>query len=429
MPRRLSSRTAQSGILRFHRLRHRQSLAVHRRSVLAAFAGLGFHVGVWTVLLADLIAALSISTRTIGVALSAMAVSGIVTLIVGGQIADRVGHRTILVAGIGGTGGFFLLLSQVETVAGLMAVFVAGGATAGFYDLAVNTLGGDFERHHRRQAMTTFHAGFSFGAAGGAGGAGLALHAGLAYQTVFLVAAAALLTLGIASLVTPLAAPAQVSEVGQLDTSATPARLLSTGVVFAAAVVVFAFLTDASLEGYVSYYLRTLLGAGPLLGASGIAAYYLAVAFGRLGSGVVLRRTGERPVLVGAGLAGAVGLLLAISTESAPIASSGLLLVGVALSPVAPIAFSLAARSSPGREARAVSTVTIAAYGVFLAGPVVIGAVAAATSLRIAWLLPIAGLGALALVSWRAPRGTLSDAEPNVHTAAIARPMATHAEE
>lgn len=407
MPRRRPPFRTHPGVLRLNQLRHRDSLAAHRHSVISTFVGLGFHVGVWTVLLADLIAALDISTRTIGLALSALAAGGIVTLIAGGQIAHRVGHRAILVAGVAGTGGFFLLLAHVETVTGLFIVFVTGGATAGFYDLAVNTLGGDFERHHRRQAMTTFHAGFSFGAASGAFAAGLGLQTGLSYKTVLLPAGTTLLLLGVSALIVPFAPPVHSFPTEHTGTSVAPARLLSTGVLFAATIVVLAFLTDASLEGYISYYLRTLLGSGPLLGASGIAAYYLAVAFGRLGSGVVLRRAGEGPLLVGSGLMGAIGLLLAISTDSAPIASTGLLLVGVALSPVAPIAFSLAARSSPGREARAVSMVTVAAYGVFLAGPVLVGALAAATSLRVAWLLPIAGLGILAFASWRAPAGTL----------------------
>lgn len=378
--------------------------------MIGAFLGLGFHVGVWTVLLADLIVALGISTRTTGVALSALAAGGIVTLIAGGQISHLVGHRAILMAGIAGTGGFFLLLAHVASVTGLFIVFVIGGATAGFYDLAVNTLGGDFERHHRRHAMTTFHAGFSFGAASGAFLAGFGLQTGLSYEMVLTLAGTALLLMSLSVLFAPFAPPVHSGTAAHAGTSVGPARLLSTGVLFAATIVVLAFLTDASLEGYVSYYLRTLLGSGPLLGASGIAAYYLAVAFGRLGSGVVLRRAGEGPLLVGSGLVGAIGLLIAISTDSAPLASAGLLLVGVALSPVAPIAFSLAARSSPGREARAVSMVTVAAYGVFLAGPVLVGALATATSLRVAWLLPIAGLGILALVSWRAPAGTLLDA-------------------
>lgn len=419
MPRRLSLFRTQSGVLRLSQLRHKDSLAAHRRSVIAAFVGLGFHVGVWTVLLADMIAALDMSPRTTGTALSVLAAAGIVTLIAGGHVADRIGHRAILIAGVGGTGGFFLLLAQVDTVTGLMLVFAIGGATAGCYDLAVNTLGGDFERNHHVQMMTTFHAGFSFGAAAGALGAGLALSGGFSYQTTLVFTGAMLLLLATGAVFTPLAAPPPVPPSGQSRTPVPRVRLLSTGVIFAATIVVFAFLTDAALEGYVSYYLRTLLGSGPLLGASGIAAYYLAVAFGRLASTVVLRWIGERSLLMGAGLAAAVGLLIAISTGSAPVATTGLLLVGIALSPVAPIAFSLAARSSPGREARAVSMVTIAAYGVFLAGPVVIGALATATSLRIAWLLPIAGLGALALLAWRAPADILQDARGSEQPAPI----------
>lgn len=429
MPRRSSSPSLPSGVRRLSQLRRQDTLSSHRRSVLAAFIGLGFHVGVWAVLLADLIAALGISTRTTGIALSALAAGGIVTLVAGGQIADRIGHRAVLITGMSGIGCFFLLLARVDSVASLVIVSIAGGAAAGFYDLAVNSLGGDFQRRYRQQAMTTFHAGFSLGAAAGAFAAGLALSGGLEYQTIFTIAGVVLLMLSIAALVAPLAAPAAILPTDHDDASPARVRWLPAGVILAAILVSLAFLTDASLEGYVSYYLRTLLGSGPLLGASAIAVFHLAVALGRLGSQVVLRRTGERRLLVASGLLGASGLLTAIATSSPPIASGGLLLVGFALSPVAPVAYSLATRSSPGREARAISMVTVAAYTVFLAGPVAVGALAAVTSLRTAWILPICGLGALAFVSWRAPVGSLTDAQTSPQPHAIERSFATTVEE
>jgi MFS family permease len=393
--------------------------AAHRRSVLLAFAGLGFHVGIWTVVLAVLIAALSLSTRTLGLALSVLATGGIMTLIAGGQTAHRVGHRAILVVGVAGTGCFFLVLARVETWLGLFGVFLLGGAAAGCYDLGVNALGGDFERLYRRRQMNVFHAMFSFGAAFGAICAGLTLTVGWHYQTTFVATGTGLVILSLFTLIMPLPATERHLPTPDHQESRSPARMFSLGVVFAASIVVLAFLTDASLEGYVSYYLRTLLGSGPLLGAIGIATYHLAVAFGRLGGGAILCRVGERALLIGSGIGGAIGLLVAISTSTPAVASLGLLIVGVALSPVAPVAFSLAARSSPGREGRAVSLVTIAAYGVFLLGPAIIGGLAAATSLRIAWLLPIGGLLALSVASRRAP-ADLFQGDPADHVNRLA---------
>jgi MFS family permease len=68
------------------------------------------------------------------------------------------------------------------------------------------------------------------------------------------------------------------------------------------------------------------------------------------------------------------------------------------LSPVAPIAYSLAARSAPGRVGQAASAVTVFGYSAFLLVPVVVGAVAEASSIRTAFrLLFLTGLGILVL--------------------------------
>jgi hypothetical protein len=46
------------------------SQRLHFWSIITTFAGLGFHVGIWTVLVADLMNALKLSTTLLGIALS-----------------------------------------------------------------------------------------------------------------------------------------------------------------------------------------------------------------------------------------------------------------------------------------------------------------------------------------------------------------------
>ncbi|MEJ7762668.1 MAG: MFS transporter [Thermomicrobiales bacterium] len=423
----------------------------HRRVIRVAFAALGTQVGVWTVLLADVIAGASLSLGALGWALAVLSGGAIVTSLVGGVIGDRLGRRTMLLLGIGGSGAFFAAMPWVIGSAFPLAVFFfLGGLAWGWYDLAVSTLGGDFERHHHETAMIGFHARFSLGAAAGAIGVGLALTAGATAGSVFAAVGIAFLGLALALARSPLppttaqSAPGDISplpgahplpavgsEISGGDrpvpapivragsSPITPAagrfgHLLPwrgpgpvSGVVIAAAIVPLAFLPDAALEGYISFYVRTVLGSGPLLAALAIAAFHQAVATRRLGGGKLLLRHGERRVLVGASLGAAAGLALVIATGSPAVAAVGLLVMGLALAPVAPVVFSMAARSAPGREARAVARVSVCLTAVFLVGPVVIGTLADATSTRVAWLLPLAGLLTLAAVSTRFPAAVL----------------------
>lgn len=365
-------------------------------TLLLVFLILGVQSGAWVVLLADLTAATGMSPAQLGLALTGMSGAGIVSLLLGGQLTDEGPRRPMLVLALLGTAGFFLALSVVTTYTWVIAVFLTGGLFLSLYDLTANTLGGDYEHQHRRPVLTFFHAAWSFGAALGALQSGVALAAGVAYTGLFRWLTGLLLLVGLLAVIAPLPHQAR-------DEHATPGRvkqrvLANRGVLVAALLVVFTFSTDAGLEGYVSLYLRELIGSGALLGGLSVSVLYGAAVLGRLTSGVAIRRFGEGHVLATSGILVCIGLTLVTAFTATPPVVLGLLLIGLALSPVAPIAYSLAARSAPGRVGQATSAVTFFGYSAFLLVPVVVGAVAEASSIRTAFrLLFFTGLGILVL--------------------------------
>ncbi len=372
------------------------------RAILLAFLGLGGQVGAQAVLLADLARARALGPAALGLAFSAQAGVGIVVLLVGGALADRLGRRPLLALGSGGLGLFSLALATASPYALLLAAFVLGGASASAYDLAVNTLGGDYERRYRARAMSMFHAGFSGGAALGAACSALLLARGTDFRLVYALLGALLLALAFGTRRLPLPAtlgppPAQPPTDNAHHEAAPDAHgtgalalLRTPGVPLAAALVGVCFFGDGALEGFTGVYLRNLLGAGPLLGGLGIAAFHLVGLLARLLSGAALRRHGERRVITVAGLGAACGIALALATTVPAIAVFGLLVVGFSLAPVVPVAFSLAGRAAPGKGARAVALVTTVGYSAFIIGPFVVGGLGTLTSLRAA-LLPLIG--------------------------------------
>lgn len=83
------------------------------------------------------------------------------------------------------------------------------------------------------------------------------------------------------------------------------------------------------------------------------------------------------------------------------------LAVGLRLSAVAPLAFSLAGRARPDRAGRASSVITTIGYAGFLFGPGTIGTVAELSSLRIGLaVVVVAGLLVAALSSAPSGEGT-----------------------
>src|SRR5579859_8072223 len=62
---------------------------MHFWSIVTIFIGLGFYVGIWTVLVADLTNALKLTPALLGIALSCFSCAGIVLLLFGNTLADR----------------------------------------------------------------------------------------------------------------------------------------------------------------------------------------------------------------------------------------------------------------------------------------------------------------------------------------------------
>ena len=358
----------------------------HFTVILVAFLGLGCHAGVQAVLLADLARALPLRPDQLGLALSVSAAAAIAALTVGGRLADRLGRRSLLLLGAGGTGLFFLTLAGVRHHPALLVAFAGGGLAAGCYDLAVNVLGGDYERRYEVRAMTALHAGFSGGAAFGAAATAAALAAGAGFRGVYSTAGALFLLLAAAATMLPLP-PRSMVDPGPTVPERTAPLWEVPGVRLATFLAAVCFFGDGALEAFTSVYLRTLLGSGTLLGGLGIAAFHLAGLSGRLLGTTALRRWGERRIVTVAGVGAAAGMLLALATTRPILAVAGLLLVGFSLSPVVPTALSLAGRAVPDRAAQAVSLVTTAGYTAFIAAPAVVGALAAFVSLRGALLL------------------------------------------
>jgi MFS family permease len=358
---------------------------------LTTFFLLGLQSGAWVVLLADLTNALGVDSAQLGVALTSMAGAGVITLVFGGKLADLFHRRVIIIFSLVGTTLFFGLLSIIQTYSQLLVAFAIGGLAISFFDLIANTIGGDFERQHSSQSLTFMHASWSLGASIGALFSGIALWMGSSYVTTYLALAIILVIGAVAAVIAPL--PAQsLPKAAKIPKGRV---LENRGVLLAALLIISTFSVDAGLEGYVSLYLRRFIGSGALAGGVSVALLYGAAVVGRLVSGIALRRFGEQRVVLTSGLLTLTGLLLVtVFTTTLPVAF-GLLLVGLALSPLAPVAYSQAAHAIPERAGQAASAVTVFGYTAFLVVPVIVGSVAEAASLRLAFtllLIPVLGI-------------------------------------
>jgi MFS family permease len=160
-----------------------------------------------------------------------------------------------------------------------------------------------------------------------------------------------------------------------------------------AVIATLALLSEGEMEHWSGIYLRQTLGLSALLGGSGVAVFYGSMAVGRLGAAFVIGRLGNRRTLLGAGLLAAAGRTLALATREPLLVVAGFLVVGLALSAVVPITFSIAGDLAPEQAGAAIAVVTTLGYGGFLLGPVIVGGLAEVVGLRVALgVIAVSGL-------------------------------------
>ena len=360
--------------------------------LLGAFGFFGLFWGSFAVLLADLSDALVLSPGPLGLALFVGAAASILAMALLGWTTDRLERRPSLVLSGGVFGLGVAALAAAGNYVSLLAALAILYAASGLYDVSINAAAVDLERAAGHRIMAILHATFSAGGVAGALSAGALLSAGLDFRYVYLAVLAPLAVVILA--VAIIRFPTSTEPLGDGEKSGRFGLYRISPLLLVAFIATLGLLSEGEMEHWSGIYLRQNLELPALLGASGVAVFHAAMAVGRLGTAWTVAHFGNRRTLLGAGLLAAVGMALALATLQPILVVAGFLVVGLALSAVVPVAFSVAGDLAPGRVGGAISVVTTLGYGGFLLGPVLVGGLAEILGLR-ASLGTIAVAGAL----------------------------------
>ncbi len=368
--------------------------------LFVAFGSFGVMFGVWQVALADLRRALDVSEGPLGLAITVSVVASFPAMLAAGRVADRFGARALIAGGAVSMACVFLAVTQIGSYAALVATILVFLTSSGIYDVGINASAVIQERRTARPIMSLFHAAFSAGGATGAILAGVGISAGLPFRSLY-VAVACLLAV-VATLFW-LAGERERPRPGAEGANGRSSLVRNPLVLTLAVIVSLAFLGEGAMETWSSIYLRDFLGFSAVVGASGVAVFHLSMAIGRATTSLVVRRLGRTRTLTMAGGLAVAGNVVALGTERAPLILGGFILVGVALSSVAPVALSLGGDLVPGRTGQVSALLMTIGYAGFSIGPSVIGLTAEVASLRLAlWIVTLVGLGIIVL-STRVP--------------------------
>ena len=352
-----------------------------RGPTLAAFVALGLFWGAWASVLPAVQIATRVSKGTLGFALLFVTLSAIpAMLFVAGPLVDRYGVRAVTITCAAFSLATILpgLATSLPTL--ILALAVTGAAT-GAMDVSMNASAARIETETGERLMPLAHGLYSVGILVGAVGGGLARGAGSGREPILVVA----------SCVIALVAVWTATDSGPISSPGSHGLQFGRALIVMGLVGAAAFVVEGGIESWSALFLERQLNAQPAVSGLGPGFYGAAMAAGRFFGQAT--RLPDRLLLTGGAVVATAGCLIAATAPSSPVALVGFVLGGLGVSLNAPIVFGAAGR----RSASAVATVTTLGYVGLLVGPPLVGGIAQATSLRVAFVaLAVVAAGAFA---------------------------------
>ena len=374
-------------------------LSSPRAAVAAAFLIHSTVSGTWAPRLPAIKESLELSDGELGTALVGLAIGLVVGTRVAGAPIDRFGSRPVMRAGFPLLAGTLVLPGLADSGVTLFASLLILGIASGSLDVAMNAQGIEVERHLGRPILSGLHGLWSVGLGLGAGVAAGAAAADVDPLAQFAVVAAVLALASLVLLRGLLPVEHHVREEHEREEGVTIRWTLP--LILLGVITFCSFVGEGSASDWSAVYMTQELDTSQALGALAFAAFAVTMASARFAADPLRGRLGNVILVRGGSLLAAAGLGTALLIHEPVAGIMGFALLGLGLAPVVPIAFSAAGDLDPRATGRLVGRVATIGYVGSVAGPIMIGWLAEATSLRAALCLVVV----LALVISASARG------------------------
>jgi MFS family permease len=349
-------------------------------AVAAAFLIHSTVAGTWAPRLPAIKDSLELSDGELGTALVGLALGLLIGTRFAGGTVDRFGSRPVMRVGFPLMAATLLLPGVAWSALTLFLALFVYGLVAGALDVAMNAQGIEVERTLGRPILAGLHGLWSVGLGFGAGLAALAAAVGLDPLEHYAIVGAALALVSVPLLRGLLPVHEQMREEAEPD--AEPSVRWTPALVLLGVITFCSFCGEGSAADWSAVYLTQELGASAALGAVAFTAFAVAMAAARFAADPLRARLGNVALVRGGSLLAAVGLGAALVVHEPAAAIAGFALLGLGLGPVVPIAFSAAGDLDARATGRLVGRVAALGYVGTVVGPIAIGWLAEATSLR-----------------------------------------------
>lgn len=367
-----------------------------RWAVTLFYFAMGLNFATWASRIPDIQAYLGLSEGDLGTILFAIPVGQLCMMPFSGGLAVKYGsHRTVVIGlcfYVCGLIGLGFAREQWHLVIALFFFGIFSNLT----NISVNTQGIYTEGLFRRAVMSSFHGAWSLaGFTGALIGIGMkALHLTPNWHFVIVGVVIWGVVFFNYKYLVKVKSPEKQKEKRKLFSKPDTVLLWLGLMAFCC------MMSEGIMFDWSGVYFRKVVGAEGALGVMGYASFMAFMAIGRFSGDIIIAKFGRKRVLQVAGIMVSIGLYGAVAFPYLIPAMLSFMLVGLGVSTIIPIIFSVAGSRPNIAPSIALQTVSSVSFLGFMLGPPVIGHVAEATSLRTSFaIIGIFGIGIAFLAS------------------------------
>ncbi|HGJ5899417.1 MFS transporter [Arsenophonus apicola] len=343
-----------------------------------AFFIAGFSLASWAPLIPLAKQRLQVENGTMGAILLAFGLGSLLMMPLSGMLAARFGCRRIFTLATILVLVTLPALVSIETVLPLAITLFLFGAGIGAMDVVVNIHAVITEKQAQKPIMSGFHALFSLGGFAGAGIVSLLLTFGATPLQVIIL---------VILFISLLMISTWNGLTNYTTANDTPFFVLPKGsVIILGLLCCIAYIMEGSMLDWSGILLLSQQNIAPNHAGLGYTLFAIMMTFGRIFGDKAISQWGAQRVFINGSFMAVFGFAILVANGPLWTLAIAFMLIGLGLSNIAPMLFTVSGKQTAMPEALAVAAVSTLGYSGILLGPALIGGIAHMFTLPVAFI-------------------------------------------
>lgn len=350
----------------------------------------GFGYSSWASRIPSIKAQLNLSDAQFGVVLFAFPIGLILTMPFTGRLLNKFSSRYCMLLGAVLFNVFLALPGFTAFVWQLVIILLLFGSSRNILNLSMNAQALEVQRLYPKSIMTTFHAVWSLAGFTGAGLGYIMVTQNVAAQYHLLGVSIAMM--GIIGCFYPMTIKTEPLREKRKFFSMPDKNLIKF-----ALICFVAMACENTMYDWSGIYFQNILHASPKLTTAAFVFFMTAVTLGRFFGDYAVMKFGIKKILLISGIFISLGFLICFMLPFIYPTILGYFLIGIGVSCVVPLVFSIAGKSKNLNNGSALTSISTIGYLGFLVVPPMVGFISEILSMKWAFLI-MAFLGAIMIM-------------------------------